>query len=111
MQFSTTGSTTSTSAYSSAGLSGLASGLDTESMVKALLSGTQSKIDKQNALHQQTEWKQDIYRDIISQINTFQTSYFGTSSSTSLCGRQMISLVRARLPTFCVVTSPSWIQS
>ena len=95
MQFSTTSSTTSTHAYSSAGLSGLASGLDTESMVKALLSGTQSKIDKQNALHKQTEWRQDIYRDIISKINTFQTSYFGTSSSTSLTNQSFFNAMKA----------------
>lgn len=94
MQFSTTGST-STHAYSSAGLSGLASGLDTESMVKALLSGTQSKIDKQNALHKQTEWRQDIYRDLISKINTFQTSYFGTSSSTSLMNQAFFNAMKA----------------
>ena len=95
MQFSTTGSTASTHAYSSAGLSGLASGLDTESMVKALLSGTQSKIDKQNALHKQTEWRQEIYRDLISKINTFQTSYFGTSSSTSLMNQSFFNAMKA----------------
>lgn len=95
MQFSTTGSTTTTAAYSSSGLSGLASGLDTETMVKALLSGTQSKIDKQNALRQQTEWRQEIYRDIISQINTFQTSYFGTSSSTSLTSQSFFNAMNA----------------
>lgn len=32
----------------SKGLSGLASGIDTESIVKSMLSGTQSKIDSQN---------------------------------------------------------------
>ena len=39
-------------ASSNKGFSGLASGIDTESMVEAMLSGTQSKIDKQNGLKQ-----------------------------------------------------------
>ncbi len=70
------------------GFSGMASGMDTESMVEALLSGTQAKIDKQNALKQQTIWKQEIYRDLITQINSFQSKFFKKSfsdfSSTSL---------------------------
>lgn len=78
---------TSTYTYGSSaskGMSGLASGLDTESLVKEMLSGTQSKIDKQEGLKQQTEWKQEIYRDLISQINTFQKGYFSNGASTSL---------------------------
>lgn len=47
-------------------VSGLASGMDTESIVKSLLMGTQTKIDKQSGLKQQLEWKQDIYRDLIT---------------------------------------------
>ena len=55
---------------------GLASGLDTEDMVEKLLSGTQAKIDKQNAKKQQVEWKQEIYRDLITKINGFTDKYF-----------------------------------
>lgn len=73
----------SSSAASSNGMSGLVSGLDTESMVEQLLSGTQSKIDAQKALKQQTEWKQEIYRDIITSINSFQSKYFNTSFDAS----------------------------
>lgn len=64
-----------TSAASSNGLSGLMSGMDTEAMVEKLLSGTQSKIDDQEALKQQTTWKQEIYREIISQLNSFQIPF------------------------------------
>lgn len=83
----------STSSYvnnasSNKGFSGMASGMDTESMVEAMLSGTQAKIDKQNALKQQTIWKQEIFRDLITQINSFQSKFFKKSfsdfSSTSL---------------------------
>ena len=57
-------------------ISGLASGMDTESIVQSLLSGTQSKIDKQSGLKQQLEWKQDTYRDLITKINVFGDKYF-----------------------------------
>lgn len=79
-----TSSTYTYGSSSSKGMSGLASGLDTESLVKEMLSGTQSKIDAQEALKQQTEWKQEIYRDLIGQINNLQSSYFSSSSASSL---------------------------
>lgn len=74
----------SVSASTSKGLSGLASGIDTESMVRDMLTGTQNKIDKQNALKQQTQWKQEIYQDIISSINSFYSKYFDTAFDSSL---------------------------
>ncbi|QNO17023.1 flagellar filament capping protein FliD [Caproicibacterium amylolyticum] len=68
--------------YSNKGLSSLVSGMDTDSMVKKLLSGTQSKIDKQQQSKQVLEWKQDMYRDVITSINKFQSTYFGSSAKT-----------------------------
>ena len=63
---------------------GLVSGMDTASMVDSMLSGTQSKLDKQNATKQQILWKQEIYRDIISKANAFQTNYMTYSSSKNI---------------------------
>lgn len=74
----------SVSASTNKGMSGMVSSMDTESMVKQMLAGTQSKIDKQLGLKQQTEWKQEIYRDIISSINDFQAKYLDTSYGSSL---------------------------
>ena len=74
----------STSSVSSSnGFSGMISGMDTDSLVEKLLSGTQSKIDKQNALKTQTEWKIENYRDVITTINNFSTKYFNTSYGAS----------------------------
>lgn len=75
-------SSTSTSRSSSNGLSGLVSGMDTESMVKKMLTGTQSKIDKQIQSRQRLTWRQDIYRDITTSLNSFKSKYL-TFSSTS----------------------------
>lgn len=82
----TTSSTYSvgTKSYSNNGLSSLVSGMDTDSMVKKLLSGTQTKIDKQGQAKQVLEWKQDMYRDIITSINKFQSTYFDTSFDSTL---------------------------
>lgn len=62
---------------------GLVSGMDTESMVEKLLSGTQSKIDKQTQKKQQVEWKQEIYRDIITKLDNFRTQFFTYSGSSN----------------------------
>lgn len=77
-------STTSTESYSSSGLSGIMSGLDTESIVESMLSSIQSKIDKQNQQQQKIEWQQEIYRSVITKIQNFQSKYFDLTSNTSL---------------------------
>ena len=74
----------SVSASTNKGLSGMISGMDTENMVKQMLAGTQSKIDKQLGLKQQTEWKQEIYRDVITSINEFQAKYLDTTYGSNL---------------------------
>ena len=71
------------SVSSNNGFSGMISGMDTDSLVEKLLSGTQSKIDKQNALKTQTEWKIENYRDVITSINSFSSKYFDTSYGAS----------------------------
>lgn len=89
-------STSSTyKASSSNGMSGLASGLDTDSMVDAMLSGTQAKIDKQQGIRQQTLWKQEIYRDIIKTINNFHNKYFSTSNGTNFLSSSFFNLMNA----------------
>lgn len=63
---------------------GLVSGLDTEGMVEKLLSGTQAKIDKQNAEKQKITWKQEIYRDIITKLDNFRNEYFTFTGNNNL---------------------------
>lgn len=74
----------SVSASTNKGMSGMISNMDTESMVKQMLSGTQGKIDKQMGLKQQAEWRQDIYRDVITSINDFQVKYLDTTYGSTL---------------------------
>jgi len=77
---SSSSANTQIKASSNKGLSGLVSGMDTETMVEQLLAGTQSKIDKANQQKQLLLWKQSMYRDVISSLTEFQTKYFSYSN-------------------------------
>ncbi|MDE6281800.1 MAG: hypothetical protein K2M15_08470, partial [Oscillospiraceae bacterium] len=65
-------------------LSGLASGMDTESMIENAVSGIKTKI--QNLVKKRTkiEWQQDAYRSIIDKAVNFNTKYTSYSSKTNL---------------------------
>ena len=84
---STSGTNSSSSAYttatSSKRLSGIISGLDTDSIVQQLTMGTQSKIDKQMQNKQVAQWQQDSYREVIKALSEFEDKYFSTSTSSS----------------------------
>lgn len=81
---SVSGTSSSLASYRSNGLSGLVSGLDTDSMVEKMLQGTQTKIDKQNRQKQLLEWKQTMYRSVIADINTFRNKYFDLAFDSAL---------------------------
>lgn len=63
-------------------ISGLVSGLDTESIVEQMLSASKAKIDKAKQQKTILEWKQESYRSILARLKDFQTEYFGTSGSS-----------------------------
>ncbi len=62
----------------------LYSGLDTDSIIKALVSNTQSKIDKQGQLEQIAEWRRDLYRGVTTDMQKFRDTYFSYTSDTNL---------------------------
>ena len=65
-------------------LSGLASGMDTETMIENAVSGIKMKI--QNLLKRRTkvEWQQEAYRSIIDKAVNFNTKYTSYASKTNL---------------------------
>lgn len=65
-------------------LSGLASGMDTETMIENAVSGIKMKI--QNLIKKRTkvEWQQEAYRSIIDKAVNFSTKYTSYSSKTNL---------------------------
>ena len=54
---------------------GLVSGLDTESLVKAMTANTKKRINTQKQKLQSLTWKQESYRDVISKISDFKNKY------------------------------------
>ncbi len=52
---------------------GLASGLDTESIVKAIMTPYQNKIDTLNKNKILAEWKKDAYKELSNKIHDFNT--------------------------------------
>lgn len=77
---SSTSSNSSTSSANLLRISGMASGIDTDSVVKSMVSSYQTKIDKANQAKQTLQWKQEIYRDIIKDVKGLQ-DYFDPISS------------------------------
>ncbi|AJH01343.1 hypothetical protein LF65_04814 [Clostridium beijerinckii] len=73
-------SSSSTSSSHLLRVPGMASGLDTDSIVKSMVSNYQTKIDKENQAKQTLQWKQDAYRDIIKGVKGLQ-DYFDPLSS------------------------------
>lgn len=64
-------------------VAGLASGMDTDSIIKGMMTNSQAKIDKVNQQKQLLEWKKDDYTAIIAKLRTFKDKYFGSSTSSS----------------------------
>ncbi|MEG2073163.1 MAG: flagellar cap protein FliD N-terminal domain-containing protein, partial [Angelakisella sp.] len=69
---------------SSHGLSGLVSGMDTQSMVDSMLAGTQAKIDKAKASKTILGYKRQIYRDSMSSMKAFQKNFFSFGGSNNM---------------------------
>ncbi len=65
-------------------LSGLASGMDTDTMVKEMLTADQEKIDTIKGEEQVLKWQQEAYRDIIGDVKSFSDKYLSMSSKDSI---------------------------
>lgn len=61
---------------SSIRLSGLASGLDTEKMIKDLMKAENTRADKIRRDRQYALWQQEAYRGIIDKLRNLQSTYF-----------------------------------
>jgi len=68
------------SAYTSR-ITGIASGLDTESIVESLMKVSRLKVDKVAQQKTLLEWKREMYQNITSKLYEFQQKYFNTASS------------------------------
>jgi len=62
---------------------GLATGLDTDSMIKQLMAAERMKVDKVSQDKQLIQWRQDLYREIIGDLNMFKSTYFDVLKTDS----------------------------
>ncbi|MDE7003330.1 MAG: flagellar filament capping protein FliD [Oscillospiraceae bacterium] len=65
-------------------LSGLASGMDTESMIENAVAGIKLKIQNLQKKRTKIEWQQEAYRSIIDKAVNFNNKYTSYSSKTNL---------------------------
>jgi len=65
-------------------ISGLASGLDVESIIDGLTQGTQTKISKAKQDLETLEWKKEAYQSITDALYSFQNTYCGSSNTAML---------------------------
>lgn len=68
-------------------ITGLASGMDTESMIENAVSGIKMKIANLNKQSTKLTWKQDAYRSIIDKMVNFTQKYTSYASSTNLASQ------------------------
>ncbi|UZW16005.1 flagellar filament capping protein FliD [Clostridium pasteurianum] len=64
-------------------ITGMASGLDVDAIVKKMLVAEQNKIDKAKQDQQTIQWKQEAYQDIIKDIKDLQNTYFNSLDSAN----------------------------
>lgn len=64
------------SASSSNRLTGLATGMDTDTLVKGLMKAEMSKINKLYQKKELAQWKQEAYRELTNELRTLKDEYF-----------------------------------
>ncbi|WP_322906511.1 flagellar filament capping protein FliD [Paenibacillus sp. SGZ-1009] len=69
-------------------ISGLASGMDIDSIVKKLMTAEKIPLDKLNQQRQLVSWKQESYRDVSSQMVTFLNDKLANLSLSSSINAQ-----------------------
>ncbi len=64
-------------------IDGIVSGLDTESLIKAMVSGQQAQIDRLKQKNTSLSWKQDRYKDLYKKIEDFRIKAFSYRLDTA----------------------------
>jgi len=86
---STTSTTSTTSSANLLRISGMASGIDTDAVVKSMVSNYQAKIDKANQDKQTLQWKQEEYKEIITGLKGLQDYFDPLSTKYMMSGNSM----------------------
>ncbi len=93
------------SSINSVRIPGLATGMDTEQMIKDMLTGEQSKIDKVGQNQQIVKWKQESYRGITKSVKGFCDKYFNTLSKDYILGSKSFNSLTINSSNSGVITA------
>ncbi|HBL83405.1 MAG: hypothetical protein A2Y17_04410 [Clostridiales bacterium GWF2_38_85] len=88
-------------------LSGMVSGLDTDSIVENLMEASKLKIQAVEQQKITLEWKQEYYKEITNKLYDFQKKYYGSTSSSSLTSSKLNSLTPSYNSSYISVTASS----
>ncbi len=64
-------------------MSGLMSGMDTETIIKELVSAKQTKVDDAKKAQTKLQWKQDAWKDLNTKLKNLQSKYVSNMRFTS----------------------------
>ncbi len=64
-------------------ISGLISGMDTESIIEQLVSAKQTKVDDATKAQTKLQWKQDAWKELNTKLKTLQSKYISNMRFTS----------------------------
>lgn len=84
MSSSSSSSSTSSLGIGGNRMAGLATGLDTEALVKAMATSTKTRLNKQQQQLDKLSWTQEAYREVIKKISSLQDTFL-TSSVKDTC--------------------------
>lgn len=77
-------------------MTGMASGLDTKAIVESMLEIDKAKVDRVNQNKQVLEWKQEMYREMITSVRDFTKKYFDPINKDSyIMGSTSLSGIKA----------------
>lgn len=87
-------------------LTGMASGLDTKAIVESMLQVEKTKVDRVNQDKQILEWRQEMYREMITKVRDFTKKYFDPlNKETYIMGSSALSGIKATTKTDSSVAS------
>lgn len=93
------------SSINSVRIPGLATGMDTDQMIKDMLTGEQNRIDKVKQNQQLSKWKQETYRDIIKTTKSFYDKYFSVTSKDYILGSKSFNTTTVNSSNSSVITA------
>ena len=72
------------SSYSTSRITGLISGMDTDSLIEKAMKSEQAKLDRMYQSKTKLEWKRDAYTDINTKLLEFSNKYMSQTSADNI---------------------------